>query len=100
MAQVVRSRRRTDGTFHPDCQGVIATYDGAVIFFDLRGYGRAYPVGRRQNVSTITHLTEDARYRWLNDIVCVQAGEVRSRPGQGVELVIDTAELVWEPIAD
>ena len=93
-------RRRTDGTFQPDCQGVIATDDGAVIFFDLRGYGRAYPEGRRQNVSTITHLTEDARYRWLNDTVCVQAGEVRSRPGQGIELVIDTAELVWEPIAD
>jgi hypothetical protein len=66
----------------------------------MRGYGRAYPAGRRQVVATVTHLSHDERYRWLNDAVCVQVGEVRSRPGLGVELVIDTAELIWEPIAE
>jgi Protein of unknown function (DUF3237) len=93
-------RRRTDGTYCPDFQGVIETADGAEIFFDCRGYGRAYPVGRRQIVATVTHLSDAEAYRWLNDVVCVGAGEVRARPGdQGPELVIEVAELVWQPPA-
>jgi hypothetical protein len=36
-------RRRGDGTFLPDFQGVITTDDGATIFFDYRGYGRSLP---------------------------------------------------------
>jgi hypothetical protein len=42
-------------------------------------------------------------YRRLNDAVCVCTGEVRAPgdPGQaGPDLVIDVAELIWEPIAD
>jgi len=106
-------RSRTDGTFLPDFQGVIEAEDGATILFDIRGYGRAYPPGQRQIVSTATHLSDDERYRWLNDTVCVAAGEVRTRTGETesaaggkvtirptVELVIDVAELVWEPIAE
>lgn len=50
--------RRTDGTFGPDFQGVIETADGAEIFFDWRGYGRAYPAGRRQIVVSGTHLAQ------------------------------------------
>ena len=91
-------RRRTDGTYCPDFQGVIETADGAEIFFDSRGYGRAYPVGRRQIVASVTHLSGAEEYRWLNDVVCVGAGEVRARPGgDGPDLVIDVAELVWQP---
>ena len=56
--------RRTDGTFGPDFQGAIETADGAEIFFDWRGYGRAYPSGRRQIVVSGTHLSQDSRYRW------------------------------------
>jgi hypothetical protein len=93
-------RRRGDGTFLPDFQGVINTDDGAVIFFDHRGYGRSYPLHRRQIVATGTHLTEDERYQWLNDGVSVGVGEVREQPGQASELVIDWAELIWEPIAE
>jgi len=92
-------RRRTDETFVPDFQGVIETDDGAVIFFDCRGYGRAYPVGRRQIVGSVTHLSEHAEYRRLNDIVCVATGEVRTL-ASGTELVLDIAELIWEPIPD
>jgi hypothetical protein len=43
--------RRGDGTFLPDFQGVIETDDGAEVLFDYQGYGRAYPVGRRQIVN-------------------------------------------------
>lgn len=92
--------RRTDGTFMPNFQGVIETDDGALIMLDMRGYGRAYPPGRRQIVGSGTHLSEHENYKWLNDVVCVLVGEVRSRPGQEVELVVDVAELIWEPIAE
>jgi hypothetical protein len=93
-------RRRGDGTFLPDFQGIIHTDDGAVIYFDYRGYGRSYPVGRRQIVIAGTHLTDDERYQWLNDSISVGVGEVRARPGQASELVIDWAELIWQPIAE
>jgi hypothetical protein len=93
-------RRRVDGTFCPDFQGVIETDDGAAVMFDWQGYGRAYPPGRRQIVVSATHLSEDDRYRWLNDGIAVGTGEVRSRP-EGPEgspgLVIEFAELIWEP---
>lgn len=92
-------RRRTDETYLPDFQGAIETDDGATILFDLRGYGRAYPVGNRQVVGFATHVSGDERYRWLNDVVCALAGEVRAHPEPGsTEIVLDVAELVWEEI--
>jgi hypothetical protein len=92
-------QRRTDHTFVPDFQGVIETDDGGTVFFDMRGYGRAYPPGRRQIVVATTHLSDDERYRWLNDVVAVGEGEVRSLE-DGTELVIDLAEVVWEGVAE
>jgi hypothetical protein len=54
----------------------------------------------------VFHLADREPYRRLNDVVCVCvcvcAGEVRapSDPGQlEPDLVIDVAELMWEPIA-
>jgi hypothetical protein len=93
-------RSRTDGTFIPDFQGVIETDDGATILFDFRGYGRAYPVGRRQIVVMCLHQSDDDRYRRLNDAFCVGTGEVRIISDSHTELVIDIAELIWEPIPD
>jgi hypothetical protein len=92
--------RRGDGTFLPDFQGVIETDDGAEVLFDYRGYGRAYPLGRRQIVASATHLSEDERYRWLNDSLSVGVGEVRSQPDESTELVVEWAELVWEPLEE
>ena len=92
-------RRRTDETYLPDFQGAIETDDGATILFDLRGYGRSYPPGNRQVVGTATHVSGDERYRWLNDVVCALAGEVRASAEPGAtEIVLDVAELVWEEI--
>ena len=85
-----------DGTFLPDFQGVIETDDGATILFDLRGFGRAYPPGARQIVVAVTHVSDDDRYRRLNDVLAVGAGEVRSQGDGPAEPVIDVAELVWE----
>jgi hypothetical protein len=81
-------------------QGVIETDDGAVILVDSQVYGRAYPAGRRQIVVTSTHVSSDERYAWLNDVVCVAVGEVRTLDSGETLLVIDVAELIWEPIAE
>lgn len=95
-------RRTDDGPFCPDFRGVIETDDDATILFELRGYGRAHPPGRREVVGSVLHLSDHERYRRLNDVVCVCVGEVRTSddPDAGADLVLDVAELVWEPIAD
>jgi hypothetical protein len=93
-------RRRGDGTFRPDFRAVIETDDDATIMFECHGYGRAYPIGRREIVGAIFHLSDDDRYSRLNDIVCACVGEVRARESGPSDLVVDVAELVWEPIAD
>jgi len=92
--------RRTDGTFLPDVQGVIETNDGATIYFDHRGYGRAYPEGRRQVLARGTHISSDNRYSWLNDSIAVAVGEVRSLESGGVEIVLDWFEVLGSAIPD
>lgn len=96
-------RRTPSGPFCPDMRGVIETDDGATVLVELRGYGRAYPAGRRQIVGTVVHLSDNARYRRLDDVVCVCVGEVRAPADPDApspDLVVDVAELVWEPIAE
>jgi hypothetical protein len=94
-------RRRTDRTYVPNFHGVIDTDDGATVYFEYRGYGRAYPIGRRQWVVAGTHLCDAENYKWLNDAVCVGTGEVRAQPDGGpAQLVLDVAELIWEPIPE
>jgi hypothetical protein len=93
-------RQRADGTFEPNFQGVIETSDGATIIFDYRGYGRAYPAGRRQIVAAGFHLSNHDNYRWLNDSLAVGTGEVRSLVDGNVELVIDWSEIIWESIPE
>jgi hypothetical protein len=75
---------------------VIETDDGASIMFEWHGYGRAYPIGRRQIVGAVFHLSDDERYQRLNDAVCVCTGEVRASENQRPELIVDVAELIWE----
>lgn len=96
-------RRSDDGPFVPDFRAAIETDDGATIMWESHGYGRAYPAGRRQIVGSVMHLSDSDRYKRLNDVVCVCAGEVRAPTDPGREssdLVLDVAELVWEPIDD
>ena len=91
-------RRRTDGALTPDFRGVLETDDGATIMVAWQGLTRTGPEGRRELVGSITHTTDDDRYRWLNDRVGAVTGEVRSRlDGEGFDVVIDVAELIWEP---
>jgi hypothetical protein len=94
-------RRRTDFTYMPNFHGVIETEDGATILFEYHGYGRAYPVGRRQWLVAATHLSDASAYTWLNDGICVGTGEVRAQPdGSLTQLVLDVSEVIWEPIAE
>ena len=96
-------RRTEEGPFRPDLRGVVETDDGATVLLELRGYGRAYPAGRRQVVGSVLHLSDDERYRRLNDVVCVCVGEVRTPSDPDAEspdLVLDVAELVWEPLEE
>jgi hypothetical protein len=54
-------------------------------------------------VGSVFHLSDSDRYRRLNDVVCVCAGEVRAPTDpnrESSDLVIDVAELIWEPIAE
>jgi hypothetical protein len=86
---------------------VIETDDGASIYLELRGYGRAYPAGRRQWLVAGVHRCDVEHYAWLNNTLIVGTGEVRwsdqidtSDPNASPDLVLDVAELVWEPIAE
>lgn len=96
-------RQGVDGPFRPDFRAVIETDDGAVIMFEWHGYGRAYPKGHRQIVGAVFHLSDAEPYRRLNDAMCVCVGEVRAPADPDrtePDLVIDVAELIWEPITD
>ena len=85
--------RRPDNVYLPDFDAIIETEDGATIAVHLTGFGRPREDGGRQVVGTITHLSGDERYARLNDALCVLTGESRDK-----ELVLDVAELVWEPL--
>jgi hypothetical protein len=91
-------RRRVDGALMPEFRGVLETDDGATVLFHWEGLARLTDSGMRQLLGSLIHTTDDERYRWLNDRVCAVSGEVRPRSNQpGFDVVIEVAELVWEP---
>jgi hypothetical protein len=63
---------------------------------------RVSPQGR-QWVATVTHLSDHPGFRWLNDVVCVGAGQVRPKavanPVNPTDLVLEVAQLIWEPLS-
>ena len=91
-----RPRRRTDMTYLPDFNGVIETDDDATIIFHLQG--RVRPQDNRV-VGFATHFSGDEPYRWLNDSVCAVAGEIWPTD-ERTEVIVDLAELVWEPLPE
>ena len=86
-----RARQRPDGTYLPALDGAIETDDGEHVLITLVGHGapQAEPHGRV--VAAIVH-SADGAYAWLNDVLGVVAGAVRDK-----EVVLEVAELVWEP---
>jgi hypothetical protein len=91
-----RPRRRTDLTYLPDFHGVIETDGGATILFHLQGRGRPQD---GHVVGFVTHVAGDERFRWLNDTGCALAGEI-TPDDKRTDIVLDVAELVWEPLAE
>jgi hypothetical protein len=92
-------RRRADGVLTPDFRGVLETDDGATVLFTWRGFTRRDPeTGVRQLVGAVTHLSDDDRYSWLNDMLCALTGEVRPRAeGGGFDVVVEVEQLIWQP---
>jgi hypothetical protein len=91
-------RRRVDGTLTPDFRGVLETDDGAAVLFAWQGYARSGSDDVRELVGSITHMSDDDRYRWLNDRIGTVVGEVRPRVGGGSTVAIEVREIVWEPL--
>jgi hypothetical protein len=93
-------RRRTDNVLLPDLRGVLETDDGGVVLFAWHGYARPGKGGTRELAGSIAHISDDDRYRWLNEVVCPTTGEVRPHNHRnGFDVVLDVAALVWEPPA-
>src|SRR6266498_1777420 len=91
-------RRRVDGTLTPDFRGVLETDDGATILFAWQGYARTGSNDVRELVGSISHVSGDERYQWLNDRIGAVVGEVRPRDGGGSSVAIEVLEIVWEPL--
>ncbi|HYZ78740.1 MAG TPA: hypothetical protein VE596_15350 [Gaiellaceae bacterium] len=89
-----RARRRPDGSYLPTLNGAIETEDGAAILLTLVGYGAPYAEPEGRVVAAVLH-TAEGEHAWLNDVLGVVAGAVRDR-----EVVLEVAELVWEPIGE
>jgi hypothetical protein len=83
-------RRRVDGALEPAFRGVLETDDDALILFHWDGLARLSPSGTRELLGTMFHVSDDERYRWLNDQVCAVEGEVRPRPeGAGFDVALE-----------
>jgi hypothetical protein len=87
-----------DGTLTPDFRGVLETDDGATVLFAWQGYARSCPNDVRELVGSITHVSDDDRFRWLNDRIGAVVGEVRPGVGGGSTVAIEVREIVWEPL--
>jgi hypothetical protein len=93
-------RRRVDGALEPEFRGALETDDGATVLFHWEGLASLTDSGMRQLLGTIQHVSDDERYRWLNDRVCAVEGEVRPRlDGSGFDVVLEVSEMVWEPVS-
>jgi hypothetical protein len=93
-------RHRVDGALEPEFRGALETDEGATILFHWEGLASLTDSGMRQLLGTIQHVSDDERYRWLNDRVCAVEGEVRPRAdGSGFDVVLEVSEMVWEPVS-
>lgn len=76
---------------------MLETDDGGAILFEWHGLAVLTESGMRQLLGSLVHITDDPRYRWLNNRVCAGEGEVRHRTeASGSEVVFEVSEMVWE----
>jgi Protein of unknown function (DUF3237) len=73
-------RVRGDGVLLADLAGAITTDDGAHIVFSLTGLGRKNKNGRSFDAAlAMTLESDDDRYRWTNEALCVASATVVGR---------------------
>lgn len=70
---------RPDDVGLPRIDGVIATDDGAELVVTLRGFAVPAGDGGRSTTYAVTFLSEDLRYRRLNDVVAVAEATIVDR---------------------
>ena len=92
-------RRRVDEALVPEFRGVLETDDGATIMFRWSGLAPLAEDGMRRLLGSLSHLTGDERYAWLNDRTFAVEGAVRPMPDGGFDVVLDVSEMIWEPLA-
>ena len=75
-----KPRVRGDGVLLPALDGVIATDDGARLVFSSTGLGKKDEGGRKfRALLAMTLESDDERYAWLNDSLCVADATVVGR---------------------
>ena len=86
-------RRRSDGRMLPNVRGLVRTDDGASILFELRGRTifEGDEPGRQNLVGWFE--SDDARYRWLNDVVCIAEGLITDA-GMEIHIYAGVHELL------
>lgn len=86
-------RRRSDGRMLPNVRGLVRTDDGAAILFELRG--RTIFEGDKPGCQNLVGWFEsdDARYRWLNDVVCIAEGLITDA-GMEIHIYAGVHELL------
>jgi hypothetical protein len=73
-------RVRGDGVLLPALDGAIATGDDARIVFSSTGLGRKEADGRRfRALLAMTFESDDERYAWLNEALCIGEATVTGR---------------------
>jgi len=73
-------RVRGDGVLLPALDGAIATDDDARLVFSSTGLGRKEDNGRRfRAVLAMTLESDDERYAWVNESLCIADAVVRGR---------------------
>jgi hypothetical protein len=65
---------RSDHVYLPNLHGIIQTEDGASILFSLHGRTIFGEDDRGHLLLSVTFETDDERYRWLNQGLCVLEG--------------------------
>jgi len=70
--------RRSDRVMLPNVHGIIRTEDLATVLFTLQGRTAFGKSDRGTQLLTVTFESEDERYRWLNNTLCVLEGVIDS----------------------
>lgn len=84
-------RRRADGLFLPNLQGVVVAESGGTLYFDHQGIAGPHPSGAWSVVTSVSHVTEAEELDILNRSVCVGIGDASTD-----DILIDVQRVVWE----